>query len=230
MTVNIETDIGKQAKDVAEAAETSVDTVIKAAGFLDTLFGNAITNSIGLLGDKLAYYRLEKAIELKESVDKKLKARGVKKRYVPVSFGLPIIEKATIEEEPCLQEKWANLLANAHDASFSKPLRRNFSSILSDLEVIDAKVLDILVEEYLATTDKPNLLFDKELIIKNQNIPPREAENVIRNLMRLGLVKPGVITGNATMGGHNISAYKDTDLFGITALGVDFFYAVNDKP
>jgi hypothetical protein len=50
-------DIGKQAKDIAEAADVSVDAVAKLGTFLDNTFGNAI-------GDKLAYYRLERAIDL----------------------------------------------------------------------------------------------------------------------------------------------------------------------
>jgi len=32
-----------------------------------------------------------------------------------------------------------------------------------------------------------------------------------------------------TYGEHEVGAYKDTELFDITPLGVDFFYAVNDQ-
>jgi hypothetical protein len=82
-------DLGKQAKDIAEAADTSVDAVKKLASFLDGVFGNVISNSFGLMSDKLAYYRLEKAIALQEAVEEKLRKRGTQKRYVPLAFGLP---------------------------------------------------------------------------------------------------------------------------------------------
>jgi hypothetical protein len=228
--VETEINIGKQAKDLAEAADTSVDVIKKLASFLDGTFGNSISNSVGLLGDKLAYYRLEKAICLQEAVDKKLRDRGVEKRYVPVSFGLPIIEKATVEDEPILQEKWANLLANARDATYDKPIRRNFTSMLADMEPIDSQIFDMIIGDYLALKkDRDQTLFSRDKIAENIKIPVAVVENAVRNLLRLGLFKPGVVTGGISMGDHSVSSYKDTELFGVTGLGVDFFYAVNEK-
>ena len=222
-------DIGRQAKDIAEAADTSVDAVKKLASFLDGTFGNAITNSIGILGDKLAYYRLTKAIELQEAVEQKLKERGVEKRYVPVAFGLPIVEKATVEEEPVLQEKWANLLTNARDATYDKPIRRNFTSMLADMEPVDTQLFDFVVREYLAIAENgEKSLFSRKKLSQNTSIPGNVVENAVRNLIRLGLLKPGVVTGGISMGEHPVSSYKDTELFGVTGLGLDFYYAVND--
>jgi Abortive infection alpha len=225
-------DIGKQAKDIAQATDTSVDAVKKLAGFLDGVFGNVISNSMGLLGDKLAYYRLERAIRLQERVEENLRKRGSKRRYIPVSFGLPIIEKATVEEEPVLHEKWVNLLTNAVDADFNRPIRRNYSSILSDLEPEDAKLVDVVVKEHLVLQKRPKPpgLFDKELCTKNLKLDPNVCENAVRNLMRLGLLKPGVVTGGVSVGNHPLSSYKDTDLFGVTQMGVDFYHAVNLEP
>jgi hypothetical protein len=225
--------IGKQALDIAKAADVSVDAVKKAAAFIDGLFGNSISNSVGLIGDKLAYYRLEKAIELQDRVEQKLAARGVKKRYLPVAFGLPIVEKATIEDDPVLQDKWANLLANARDATYDKPLRRNYTSILADMEALDTLILDAIVRAYLALPDdrKKSALFVKDLMIKEMKLLESDGENSIRNLMRLGLFKPGNVTGGVSIGGHPVSSYKDTEMFGITAMGLDFYHAVNEpKP
>lgn len=59
-------DLGKQAKDIATAADTSVDAVKKLASFLDGVFGNVISNAFGLMSDKLAYYRLEKAMRCRK--------------------------------------------------------------------------------------------------------------------------------------------------------------------
>ena len=223
-----ESKILERAKEIAEVGNITVDAVIKIASFIDDTFGNFVSKSFGIIGDKLAYYRLSKAIELQETVDQKLNARGVKERYVPLTFGLPIIEKATIEEEPLLQDKWANLLANARDATFNKPIRRNFTSILADMEPIDTQILDIIVRQYLSLRDKNSSLFSKHILSKNTKIPVDEVENSLRNLMRLGLLKPGVVTGGLSIGEHLVSSYKDTELFGVTGLGVDFFYAVNE--
>jgi len=166
--------------------------------------------------------------KLQQDIEQKLNARGVEKRTIPLALGLPIIEKATIEEEPLLQDKWASLLANARDATFNKPIRRNFTSILADMEPIDTQILDIIVRGYLSFRDRDNYLFSKDILSKNTKIPVGEVENSLRNLMRLGLLKPGVVTGSVSIGEHLVSSYKDTELFGVTGLGVDFFYAVNE--
>ena len=71
-------------------------------------------------------------------------------------------------------------------------------------------------------------LFSRDKLSKNTKIPGDVVENAVRNLIRLGLLKPGVVTGGISMGEHPVSSYKDTELFGVTGLGVDFFYAVND--
>ncbi len=222
-------DIGKQALDIAKAADTTVDIVKKAAGLIDGVFGNAVSNTMGLLSDRLAYFRLEKAVMLAEKVDANLKKKGVKRRYVPVAFGLPIIEKASVEDDETLQEKWANLLTNSVDATYDKPLRRNYASILGDMEAVDARILDLLVKEHLATAaeKRDGTLFVKELMVKEMKLDERVCENALRNLMRLGVIKPGVVTGGVLVGDHALSAYKDTEMVGITPLGEDFYHAVN---
>ena len=228
-----ELNVGKQAKDIAKAADTSVDVVRKLASFVDGVFGNVISNSFGLLSDKLAYYRLEKAEALQEAVEDKLRKRGAEKRYVPVAFGLPILEKATVEDEPILQDKWATLLANARDATYDKPLRRNFSSMLGDMEAVDAQLLDMFVAEYLEVprAERDSRLFVMEKVVQTTKIPADVCENAVRNLIRLGLLKPGVVSSTGIrMGDHNVSSYKDTEMFQVTGLGVDFFHAVNDVP
>jgi hypothetical protein len=222
-------DIGKQAKDIAEAANVSVDAVAKLGTFVDNTFGNAIKNGLGLIGDKLAYYRLERAIELQHKVEERLKAKGVNaKRYVPVSFGLPIFEKATVEENDDMQQLWANLLTNALDPNYTGKITRNFVSILADIEPIDARILDMIVREYGAFPDavKSKVLFELAKVSANIGLALSDCENSVRNLMRLGLLKPGTVEGGMSFGAHTVSAYKDTEMFGMTGLGIAFHRAV----
>ncbi len=222
-------DVGKQAKDLAEAANISVDAVAKLGTFVDNTFGNAIKNGLGLIGDKLAYYRLERAIDLQHKVEEKLKAKGVNaKKYVPVSFGLPIFEKATVEEDNNIQQLWANLLANSMDPNYSSKITRNFVSILADVEAIDARILNMVVREFEAMQpdQRAKSLFVLTKLQANLGIPLEECENSVRNLMRLGLLKAGTVQGGMTFGEHTVSAYKDTEMFGVTGLGIAFHKAV----
>src|SRR4051794_16792901 len=222
-------DVGKQAKDLADAPNVSVDAVAKFGRFVDNTFGNAIKNGLGLIGDRLAYYRFERAIELQRKVEERLKAKGVHSRkYVPVSFGFPIIEKATIEEDDNLQQLWANLLANSADPKYTGKITRNFISILADIEPIDARILDLVVRGYVELSDeqKSSTLFVLGKMSENTGITLSDCENSVRNLMRLGLLKPGTVQGSLKFGDHTVSAYKDTEMFGVTGLGMAFHRAV----
>ncbi len=129
---------GKSLETVAKAADTSIDVVKKVGQLVDQAFGNLISNSIGLVGDKLAYYRLERVALLKDKVDKKLKESGVDvTRIVPINFGLPLLEKATIEQESDLQDKWASLLANAMNPQCAGAIRKAYVDILGSLESLE---------------------------------------------------------------------------------------------
>jgi hypothetical protein len=102
--------------------------------------------------------------------------------------------------------------------------------MLADMEAVDAQVLDLLVREHLASGKNHGQLFVMEKLVANTGIHANVCENAVRNLIRLGLLKPGVVAGGISMGEHAISSYKDTEMFDVTQMGVDFFHAVNDAP
>lgn len=220
--------VGTQAKALAEAGDISVDAAAKLGRFVDSAFGQAISNAVGLVSDRLAYYRFEKAILFKDKVEARLKKKGIDAtRFVPVNFGLPILEKASVEDDETLQDKWAALLANAMDPTYVGPITRNFISILADLEPVDVRLLDDIFRDDLGKPKQKNALFQLEDLVKNLAITERDCENSVRNLFRLGLLKPGVVEiDRVAMGGFKATIYKDTELFDTTHLGEDFYKAV----
>ncbi len=46
------------------------------------------------------------------------------------------------------------------------------------------------------------------------------------NLMRLGCVTPGVVSGATSIGGHKLSSYKGTELIHLSPLGLSLVLAV----
>ena len=50
------------------------------------------------------------------------------------------------------------------------------------------------------------------------------------NLMRLGCVTPGIISGGVSIGGHKLSSYKGTELVHLSPLGLSLFLAVQSDP
>lgn len=220
----------KQATELAKATGATIEQVRKFGEFADQIFGKGLSNAFGMIGDKLAYLRFERAISLAEKTKKRLAERGVDQlRYVPVNIGLPLLEKASMEEDENIHDMWSNLLANAADPNYDGEIRKNYVSILSELEPIDAVILMHIVIEYGRMTDsqKKEGLFVKEKLATALGKSEDACDTPLRNLLRHGLIKPGVVSGAVSIGEHLLSSYKDLELFQCTTLGADFYRAVS---
>lgn len=220
----------KATQEVARATKKAIDRLGQMGGWLDRVFGDLVENGVGVVADKIKYYRIEKALLLRDKVERRLSDKGISATIpVPPRIGVKLIEEATVADSDELHSKWANLLTNAMDPKFAGKVTRRFVSILADLEPIDARILDVVVLEYgqLAANQRATALFDKTKVSTQLPLLIDECEVALRNLMRLGLIKPGVITGGVSVGDHALGSYKDTELFAPTLLGVQFHKAVN---
>ncbi|MEM6780332.1 MAG: Abi-alpha family protein [Pseudomonadota bacterium] len=217
-------------KEVAKTAGKAIAASEKMVGFFDRVFGDLLENSVGLLSDKLKYYRSEKLLLLHEKTKKKLEDAGVDfPDPVLPKIGIPLIENATIEDDDSLHTKWANMLANAMNPEYREEIKRSYVSILSEIDPLDALILDtITIQHQKAELEGTELgLFDRSKICSNLNIDLKDCELSLRNLMRLGCITPGVVTGAISMGDHRVASYKDTELFSLTELGLSFHKAVS---
>jgi hypothetical protein len=219
-----------QATELAKATGKTVEEVRKFGEFADQLFGKGLSNALGMIGDKLAYLRFERAIRLADKTKKKLAELGIDHtRYVPVNIGLPLLEQASMEEDESMHDRWANLLSHAADPGYNGEIRKNFVSILSELEPIDARILDLIVPEYLGwrERERTNALFDRKKVAAIIGLTEEQTDVCLRNLFRLGLIKPGIIVGGMSFGDHPVGAYKDLELFDLTGMGIAFHKAVS---
>lgn len=220
----------KVVEEVAKTTGKAIDLAGGLGDFANEVFGDLVIDAVGLLSDKLKYYRLEKAIHLKNKLEEKIKEKSIKEpKQVNPKIALPLIEQATIEDNEDLHTRWANLLANAMDPKYRGNIKRSYVSILSDMEPVDVLVLDRVIKDYSSTKpeEQKNVNFIKAKIAIALSIDDLQCELALRNLIRLGCLKPGVVQGGIFMGGHSISAYKDTEWVGLTALGIDFYKAVS---
>lgn len=224
--------IQEASKAVQEASKTTskaLDSLNAASEFLKEVFGDLVQDSVGLMSDKLKFYRIERFYSLKEKTEKNLKEKGVKITIpVPPKIAIPLIESATIEDNDNLHTRWANMLSNAINPAYKNKITRNFISILEDMEPVDVLILDSLCKEWLSTSDdkKSKILFDRIKLTNFLKISTQECEISLRNLVRLGCLRPGSVEGSASFGGHYLSSYKDIELVGVTALGIEFYQAI----
>ena len=151
----ISNELAKAAQEISKTTNTAVIAASDCAGFIARLFNNSvISNSFGLLADRLQFYRWERAELLFKKTQEKLHQRGIKElRTVPPKILLPLIENATLEEDDELHTLWANLLVTALTPQ-KEEVHALYINILRQLSGSQAKLLSELsknheiIEEY----------------------------------------------------------------------------------
>ena len=141
-----------------KAAEGAITKGAKkeAEGFLRTLLHGPAEALSGLWTDKVNARRHANLIQIAVSASKRLKDASVSPKAVPLSIIHPALDAASLEEEPDLQDVWANLLANAADPRAAQSILPSFSVILKELSGRQVKLLDALFQMALDKTTGPN--------------------------------------------------------------------------
>jgi hypothetical protein len=158
---------------------------------------------------RIHYRHYPKLVQRAIRAAEKIKASGLPRHaYSALDDPLltAILEGAAEEEEPSLQERWENLIANALTEQ-SAIVRRAFPHILRELDPRDAQVL----QHYASETS------DERVFVEKFTTMPGERDGaLLGNLSRLGLLAPLRQQGNSSrsilVGQDNIVGYVFTEL------------------
>ena len=207
-----------------------METTSQLVQFLDRVCGDALQDAASIVRDRLQFFRWKQALRLRDKADEVLRRRGVAApRQVLPKFALPLLEAASIEDNDELHTLWATLLSNAMDPSFNAQLRSSFTDILRQLEPLEVVILRSLYKQSpdsIAGGNEP--LFSKQKIGEALKIEGRRAEIALLSLMRLGLVKPGLVPGPMTFGEFRVDAYMGTEMIHLSELGRELVRAVSE--
>ncbi len=235
-TSNEAIETARAVRATADATKEAIGAIEKTGGFLNRVFGAAIEDSIGVVADRIKFFRLQNYISLSENTAKRLRDRGYSEdaitKIVPLKVAIPLIESATLEEDPDLQTLWAELLANAMDPKFDIDVSIRHVSLLREMEPLDVKILSachaqMLAEEHKNASDK--VFFKRKEIAENFGVPERSIEASLLNLIRLSCIDPGFVptSMSTNVEGRRVSysIYLGTELFSLTSLGIELCMA-----
>src|ERR1035437_6562922 len=139
------TDIGEIAKAIQEAAklgEKGLEIADKAGSFFAKILKEPAEEISGMINDKLRFIRWKRLVQIADEVNKILEGKNITDtRSVPPKIALPILEEATLEEDPNLQNLWNHLLANAMDPKFNDEIRYGFIEMIKGITGLEAKLL-----------------------------------------------------------------------------------------
>lgn len=230
------TDAGEIAKAIQETAklgEKGLDIADKAGSFFAKVFKEPINEISGMITDKLRFIRWKRMVQMADEVNKILEDKNIKDtRAVPPKIALPIMEEATLEEDPNIQYLWNHLLANAMNPSYNEELRYGFIDMIKNITGIEAKLLNEFYNilqrsnQLKPVSDIYNYSLSKDQLMKILNISTDIYAISVNNLMRLQLLSPAVLkSSGAMLGNEPMTIYKGIDAVTMTPLGVKFVEA-----
>ena len=171
----------KAVQEVAKATGKVVEAATKAGSFFSRYFEGPLEQVSGIVTDELRFRREQRMIRLHERAQQFLLERGITEptRQVPLSFGIPLLQAGTLEEDDSLQDLWASLLANAADDSLQIEFRTAYISIIQSFSPLDAVVFNKF-------TDHPRGRL--ETLHRAVGVSKNAFLESITNLSRLGCV------------------------------------------
>lgn len=190
--------------------------------FFAEIVGKPLVDGAGMLYvDAIRTKRIANTLKLEE---KYKIVKSAETQPTTLAFGYKLLEKASLEEDESILEKWANLLGNATDRDFNGTVRKIFVDILDTLEPFDVKIFDEMNRFCLNSLVKYNTL----MAFNKTPEAHRESLNV---LLSQGLITYGVTTTKGMkIGGFNHTTFHGLDNFKITELGQSFYQAVSRQP
>jgi hypothetical protein len=225
-------EIAKAIQESAKLGEKGLEIADKAASFFAKVLREPINEISGMITDKLRFIRWKRMVQMADEVNKILEEKKITNtRAVPPKIALPIIEEASLEDDPSLQSLWNHLLANAMNPNFNDELRYGFIEMIKGITGIEAKLLNEFYE-LLRGEGKLRPLSDvfqysvtKEQIMQAFKISADVYAISANNLMRMQLISPAIIKGGVKIGSEPLTVYKGIDAVTLTPLGVKFVEA-----
>lgn len=115
-------------------------------GILRRILGPA-ADEVGLiLRDKVQDYRKKNLSKMTSRALAIIANSDIEPREIPLRTLIPILERASVEDDEYLSEKWSRLFASASASQFVTDSHPCFPQILSELSPLDVLLLDKLWE------------------------------------------------------------------------------------
>lgn len=118
----------------------------KAFDFLNILIKPAVQETGLLIKDQVQYWRFKKQVKLLKNAEEYCKKHNIRTRTIPIKILEPLLNKAGLEEDEYLDEKWAILLGNLADTE--QNLQNHiFPYLLSQLSKSEFLTLETIYAE-----------------------------------------------------------------------------------
>jgi hypothetical protein len=227
-------------KDLVEALNLPKAVLDKADAFLRTLLGPATVETGELLADKIRVRRFKNQVRVLRLAQEMLEAAGLKARQVNLRTLVPLLERASLEENPDIQQMWAVLLANASQTTVSGALQTICIRVLSGISSYETRILQSIYSDVLTQRDAKiaklrkwdstrtepyarSFFYRPDDLVDRARVGVDDGEFLIDNLLQLGMLRfetPEVEDGEV----------QEPKRIHLTELGLKVLQACNARP
>ena len=167
-----------------------------------------------LASDNIKFYRIKCLLDIGQKFDEICAARGINPndgRKLAMRIGLPLLDRASYQDNDYLQSRWANLLASTlhEDASSSSGYGMDISQIeaLHQFEEFDCRVLEYIVETGVIgkTDDGAWQMKHSSTSDIAKQFPGEYSHLALDKLAALGCIErvvPRILNAGAVIGGY----------------------------
>lgn len=211
------------------------------AKFGRVILGPAAEQGGHLLSQNIGWYRLKNLVAINEKFLRLCEEKGFDPKdakHLAWSVGLPLIEKASYQDDDFLQERWANLILSSiqrgEGSDFS--LGTTHVEILNQFSRLDCEVLEYIVENGMEYSDNQEDTGDQTkpitvLPLKSEDISEAHPETLahisLEKLVSLGCVNRVLRTP---------LNFRDSDGYGVlaqdiipTLIGLNLYIAASGR-
>lgn len=129
---------------------TIPDSIVKnGESLLAKLLGTTFFEIGETWGDKVKFRRFKNQVEIFSKANDLLKKKGINAKPIAFKHLVTLVDLASLEEEPKIQEKWANIIANLSTYDSMEIFNKNCISLLNLLSPDEINILDYLYGEFV---------------------------------------------------------------------------------
>jgi len=201
--------------DVATVSEIDLE---RTERFLGKLLGSAVAETGELITDKIRFRRFKNQVKILQRAENLLREAGRDPGRVNLKTLVPLVEQASLEETPQIQEMWAMLLARSSQSSARAGLHTICIEILGSISAKEAEILSYILDDYqkrhpeliekLRKYDKKrtdihaeSLYYRPSDLYKKVGVDSEDGDFLLDNLLRLSVLRyevPPVEDGDTT--------------------------------
>ena len=134
--------VSAEDKTITAGVQGNQDAIAK---FFSGIVPDFVKDGVGILSDQVKLWRWTNQINIIKKAQRKIEESGLEKKQIPLKVLVPIIENSSLEQDENMQEKWANMLANA--ATGNVEISPNYAAILNELSPIEVSILEKIYSE-----------------------------------------------------------------------------------